>query len=252
MLEINDLSVNVSNKNILKKFNINIKDGEVHAVMGPNGVGKSTLSKIIMGSDEYQIVSGNIFFNNINIEKMSVDERSRLGIFLCMQSPISINGVSNSEFIRSAINARRETPVGLYEFIKKMDIATNDLNISSDVIHNSINVGASGGERKKNEILQMKMLNPSFIILDELDSGLDIDSLKIVCSNINQYLKENPTTSVLIITHYPRILEYIKPKYVHIMIDGRIAKTGSYDLALEIEKNGYTEINNISGNENNE
>lgn len=245
MLEVKNLTACVLDKKILDDFSINIKAGEVHAIMGPNGTGKSTLSKVIMGSDEYQVLSGDILFNNKSIKGLDVDERARLGIFLSMQNPVSIEGITNSEFIKSAINARRDTPIGLYEFIKDVENLSEELNLNKDMIHRNVNVGASGGERKKNEIFQMRMLKPKFIILDELDSGLDIDSLKIVCKNINLYLEENPNTSLLIITHYPRILQYIKPNYVHIMNNGKIVKTGDYNLALEVEKNGYTEINNI-------
>ena len=163
-----------------------------------------------------------------------------------MQSPVSIDGITNAEFVKSAINAGRDTPIVLYDFIKMVDVASSDLSISEEAVHRNLNVGASGGERKKNEIFQMKLLKPKLIILDELDSGLDVDSLRIVCENINSYLKENKDTSVLMITHYPRILQYIKPKYVHIMMNGKIVKTGDYNLALEVEKNGYSKINNMS------
>ena len=252
MLEIKNLTASAGDKKILDDFSINIKDGEIHAIMGPNGTGKSTLSKVIMGSDEYKVLYGDIIFEGKSIKSLEVDERSRLGIFLCMQSPASIEGITNSEFIKAAINARRTSPIGLYEFIKSVEKITDDLSMDKDNIHRNVNVGNSGGERKKNEIFQMRLLEPKFIILDELDSGLDIDSLKVVCDNINDYLKEFPKTSILIITHYPRILEYIKPDYVHIMMNGKIVKTGDYTLALNIEKNGYNEINNVNGNGNNE
>ena len=165
-----------------------------------------------------------------------------------MQNPISIEGVQNSEFLKTALNARRDTPISLYEFIKVLDQKVKELDMNEDMIHRAINVGASGGERKKNEILQMELLEPKFIILDEIDSGLDVDSLRSVCVAINSYLERKPDTMVLIITHYPRILEYIKPKYVHMMVGGKIVKTGDYDFALEIEKNGYSDTFNISEN----
>jgi len=248
MLNINNLSVKVvdSDINILNKLNLEIGNGEVHAIMGPNGTGKSTLAKIIMGHYQYEVTGGSIKFNDKDITKLSVDERAKLGIFLSMQDPTVIDGVSNSEFIRTSLNEINGSKTNLYEFIKSMESSLDDLKLDSNMIHRSINKDFSGGEKKKNEILQMKLLKPKFIILDELDSGLDVDSLKIVCKNINKYLKDNKDCSILIITHYPRILEYIKPDYVHILKDGNIKKTGDMKLALEIEKNGYQ----IVGEEN--
>ncbi|MBQ1551849.1 MAG: Fe-S cluster assembly ATPase SufC [Bacilli bacterium] len=248
MLNIKNLSVKVidSDINILNKLNLEIGNGEVHAIMGPNGTGKSTLAKIIMGHYQYEVTNGSIKFNNKDITKLSVDERAKLGIFLSMQDPTVIDGVSNSEFIRTAQNEINGSKTNLYEFIKSMESSLDDLKLDSNMIHRSINKDFSGGEKKKNEILQLKLLKPKFIILDELDSGLDVDSLKIVSKNINNYLKENKDCSILIITHYPRILEYIKPDYVHILKDGNIKKTGDMKLALEIEKNGYQ----IIGEEN--
>ena len=242
MLKIENLCVKVTDRDILNDFNILIGDGEVHAVMGPNGTGKSTLSKVIMGSPDYEILSGKIIFNSEDISKLEVDERSRKGIFLSMQNPISIEGVTNSEFLRTALNARSEEPIKLFDFIKMVETNIKDLGIKNDIVHKAINDGSSGGERKKNEVLQIKVLKPSFIILDEVDSGLDVDSLRVVCDNINKYKDENPKTSILIITHYPRILEYIKPDYVHMMVGGKIVKTGDQSLAFEIEKNGYNEL----------
>lgn len=242
MLKIEDLSVKIEDRDILKDFNITIEDGEVHAIMGPNGTGKSTLSKVIMGSPDYQPLSGKIIFNGEDISNLEVDERSRRGIFLSMQSPISIEGVTNSEFLRTALNARSDEPIGLFDFIKTVESNIKELEIKNDIIHKSINEGSSGGERKKNEVLQIKVLKPSFIILDEVDSGLDVDSLRVVCENINKYKEENPNTSILMITHYPRILEYIKPDYVHMMVGGKIVKTGDKDFAFEIERTGYNEV----------
>ncbi len=246
MLKIDNLTVKVKNtdKNILEKFNLEIGNGEIHAIMGPNGSGKSTLSKTIMGHYNYDVVDGSIIFNGVDINKLQVYERARLGIFLCMQDPTVIDGVSNSEFLRTARGEISGEKVNLYSFIKDMDKYIDDVKLDSSMLHRSLNKGFSGGEKKKNEILQLKFLKPKLIILDELDSGLDVDSLKVVCKNINEYLKENPETSVLIITHYPRILEYIKPQYVHILKDGNIKQTGDINLALEIEKNGYDIIGN--------
>lgn len=249
MLKIDKLNVVVEDKKILNDFSLDIKPGEIHAIMGPNGTGKSTLSKVIMGNKHYTIDSGSIKFEGKDISTMTTDERARLGIFLSMQNPISIDGVQNTEFIKTAVNARRENPIGLYEFIKSITGKAKDLEISDEMLHRNLNVGASGGERKKNEILQMCMLEPKLIILDELDSGLDIDSLKICTKAINDYLAEHKDTGVLIITHYPRILEYIKPDYVHMMVNGTIIKTGDYNLAFEIEKNGYEKALNENNNE---
>ena len=240
-LEIKNLFVSVDDKKILNDFSITINKGEIHAIMGPNGTGKSTLSRVILGDEHYKVDSGDILVDDKSILKLETDERAKLGIFLCYQNPISIEGISNSEFIRTAINSNSEKPVGLYDFIKNIESNINDLHMDQNMIHRSLNSGFSGGERKKNEILQMKMLKPKFIIFDELDSGLDVDSLKIVCDNINDYLKENPDTSVLLITHYTRILEFIKPGFVHMMKNGNIIQSGDYSFAKKIEKHGYNE-----------
>ena len=241
MLKIDKLTAKIGDRKILDKFSIEINDGEVHAIMGPNGTGKSTLSTIIMGSNEYNIVNGTIIFNGEDITNLEVDERSRKGIFLSMQNPISIEGVTNREFLRTALNARSNEPLGLFDFIKKTEQNIKDLGIKNDILTQNINDGSSGGERKKNEVLQIKVLEPSFIILDEIDSGLDVDSLKVVCDNINKYKEEHPNTSVLIITHYRRLLDYIKPDFVHKMMDGHIVETGDVSLAYEIDKSGYGE-----------
>lgn len=241
-----DLQVkSLDDKTILNNFNLNIKSGEVHVIMGPNGTGKSTLSKTILGSNDYKVVTGDIIVDNTSILKMPTDERARLGIFLANQSPISIEGVTNSEFLRTALTSITKEKVGIYQFMTEMNSCIKDLQMDPSMMHRAINKDFSGGERKKNEILQMKILKPKFIILDELDSGLDVDSLKVVCNNINKYKEENPDTSILMITHYPRILEYIKPNFVHIMLKGQIVKSGSKDLALEVEKKGYEMINTM-------
>lgn len=245
MLEIKKLTCSIkdSKERILKDLSLTIKPGEVHVIMGPNGTGKSTLSKTIMGHYQYEVKKGDIKIDGESILPLTVDERAKKGLFLCMQDPTVIEGVSNSEFLRTARNSLKEDKENLYSLIKDMEAGMKDLNLDTGMLHRSLNLGFSGGEKKKNEILQMKFLKPKYIILDELDSGLDVDSLKIVCKNINEYLRENKDSSLLIITHYPRILEYISPDFVHILKDGSIVKTGDSSLAFEVEKNGYTGIN---------
>ena len=242
MLKIENLNTSIDGKDILKNFYLNINAGEVHALMGPNGTGKSTLSKVILNNKKYKKLSGKIMFDDVDITNMTTDEIARKGIFLCNQLPCEIDGVTTADFLRTALNEKEE--VSLYQYIKKIDSAVKDLKMDENMIHRSMNKGFSGGEKKKNEILQLKVLEPKFIILDELDSGLDVDSLKIVCENINSYLKEHENTSVLIITHYPKILQYIKPDYVHVMVNGNIKKTGDASLALEIEEKGYDAYKN--------
>ena len=239
MLSIKNINVLVEKKNVLKNFSLDIDKGSIHVIMGPNGVGKSTLSRVIMGDNNYKIESGSITFNGEDITNMSTDMRSRLGIFLAMQYPLEIDGVSNQDFLRTAMSSHQEKNVGLYDFIVNCEKATEELKMDKNLIHRSLNVGFSGGEKKKNEVLQIKLLKPKFIILDEIDSGLDVDSLKIVAKNIVKYKEENKDTAILIITHLTKILEYIKPDYVHVLGDGHIIETGDYSLALDIEKDGY-------------
>lgn len=239
LLKINNLNVCIDDKKILNGYNLDIEEGSIHAIMGPNGSGKSTLSKVIMGDSRYKITEGTILFKDQEINNLSVDERARLGLFLGMQSPISIDGVSNADFLRTAYLASHKEDNNILTFIKKVDVLTADLKLDNKMISRSVNQGFSGGERKKNEILQMKLLEPSMIILDEIDSGLDVDSLKIVADNINAYKKLYPKTSILMITHYKRLLDYIKPDFVHIMTCGKIVKTGDFSLATTIEEQGY-------------
>lgn len=239
MLSIKNIDVLVEKKSVLKNFSLDIDKGSIHVIMGPNGVGKSTLSRVIMGDNNYKIENGSITFNGEDITNMSTDMRSRLGIFLAMQYPLEIDGVSNQDFLRTAMSSHQEKNVGLYDFIVNCEKATEELKMDKNLIHRSLNVGFSGGEKKKNEVLQIKLLKPKFIILDEIDSGLDVDSLKIVANNIVKYKEENKDTAILIITHLTKILEYIKPDYVHVLGDGHILKTGDYSLALDIEKDGY-------------
>lgn len=244
MFKINNLEVATDNKIILKDFNLIINDGEIHTIMGPNGVGKSTLSRVIMGDPNYKVLNGEMTFNGDNLMVLSTDERAKKGIFLAMQYPMEIEGVSNQDFLRTAIGSVNNKRIGLYDFILKCEKGAEELSMNKDLIHRSLNVGFSGGEKKKNEVLQIKLLTPKFIILDELDSGLDVDSLRIVGENIKKYKEENPNTSILIITHHPKILEYLKPDFVHVMSKGKILKTGDYSLANDIEKNGYNKYLN--------
>ena len=251
MFKIDKLSVLIkdTDKKILKDFSLIIDKGEIHAIMGPNGVGKSTLSKAIMHHPDYVIESGSITYNGKTLNNLTTDEIARSGIYLLMQDPSIIDGVSNSEALRTALK-ERGNDTNLYSFITKMKNELDSLNLPKDAMHRSINKGLSGGERKKNEVLGLKVLTPSFIILDELDSGLDVDSLKVVANNINDYLKENKDTSVLIITHYSRVLDLIKPDFVHEMKDGKIVKTGDISLAKQIEKTGFTGVNEVEPSEN--
>lgn len=253
MLEIKDLTVKVENKIVLDKFNLTINDGEVHVIMGPNGVGKSTLTKVIMADPNYKVLKGDIIYNSKSILKLTTDERARLGIFLAMQNPLEIDGVTNSDFLRTALSSKEGKNINLYSFIKKIDEAKESLKMPEEMVHRSVNKGFSGGEKKKNEILQMLMLEPSFIMLDEIDSGVDVDSLKIVGDNINSYIKKQPKSSYLIITHYTHLLKYVKPDFVHVVKEGKIVKTGSYDLAKKIENNGFNfekiEIEALGGSE---
>lgn len=255
MFKIDKLNVKIkdTDRKILKDFSLTINEGEIHAIMGPNGVGKSTLSKVIMHHPDYVIDSGTITYNEKILNDLSTDKIARLGIYLLMQDPSIIDGVSNSEALRTALKERgSDSETNLYTFITKMKKELDSLNLPKDVMHRSINKGLSGGERKKNEVLGLKVLTPSFIILDELDSGLDVDSLKVVAKNINDYLKEHQDASVLIITHYSRVLDLIKPDFVHEMKDGKIIKTGDITLAKQIEETGFTGVNEVESSENHE
>lgn len=243
MLSIKNINVSLKNedKKIIKDLSLEINDGETHAIMGPNGTGKSTLAKVIMGHYLFTLTGGEIFFNGTKLNDLTTDERAKLGIFLAMQDPTVIVGVTNSEFLKTSSEEITGKHIDYFKFITKVNNSLKDLEFSKDMIHRHVNAGFSGGEKKKNEVLQIKILKPKLIILDELDSGLDVDSLKIVCENINKYKSENSDTSILIITHYPRILEMIKPDYVHVMKNGTIVKTGDISLATLTEKVGYNE-----------
>ena len=247
-LRIENLKIKVADKIILNNFNLEIKSGEIHVIMGPNGVGKSTLSKVIMGHSDYEVLEGNIYYNDKLINDLTTDERARLGIFLGMQLPLEIEGVTNADMLRTALHAKQKDNFKLYEFVKELDENVKNLNMNPDMIHRGINQGFSGGERKKNEILQMNILKPTIVLLDEIDSGLDVDSLKIVGEEVYKYFKKEEP-GILLVTHYERLLDYIKPDFVHIMIDGKIVKTGNFDLVKEIEKEGYNKYINKKVNE---
>ena len=244
-LDIQNITVEVNKKKILKDFSLTINSGEIHAIMGPNGVGKSTLSKTIMGDKNYKLVSGDIFFDGKKLNDLEVDERARLGIFLGMQMPLEIEGVTNADFLRTALNTKEGTNFKLMPFINKLDKVVDELKMDKSMIHRGINSGFSGGERKKNEILQMYMLEPSLVILDEIDSGLDVDSLRVVGENVMKYYKDkNP--GILLITQYQRLLDYIHPTHVHILKGGKIVKSGDASLVSIIEEKGYEEFSKNS------
>ncbi len=244
LLEINDLHARVEDKPILKGLSLTINDGEVHAIMGPNGAGKSTLSYVIAGRDGYEITGGSIKFRGQDITEMEPEERAALGLFLAFQYPIAIPGVGTATFLRTAVNeqrkARGEDELDAIGFLKAMRAAAKPLNITDDMLKRAVNVGFSGGEKKRNEVLQMTMLEPSMCVLDETDSGLDIDALRVVADGVNAL--RGPDKSFLVITHYQRLLDYIVPDFVHVLADGKIVKSGDKSLALELEQTGYAEI----------
>ena len=238
-LEIKDLHVSIEDKEILKGVNLTINTDEIHAIMGPNGTGKSTLSSAIMGHPSYEVTKGEVLLDGVNILELEVDERAKAGLFLAMQYPSEITGVTNADFMRSAINAKREEgqEINLMQFIKKLDKQMDFLDIDKDMAQRYLNEGFSGGEKKRNEILQLMMLEPKFAILDEIDSGLDIDALKVVSKGINQMRGEN--FGALMITHYQRLLNYITPDKVHVMYAGKVVKSGGPELAKRLEEEGY-------------
>ena len=238
-LEIKDLHVSIEDKEILKGVNLTINTGEIHAIMGPNGTGKSTLSSAIMGHPSYEVTQGEVLLDGVNILELDVDVRAKAGLFLAMQYPSEITGVTNADFMRSAINAKREEgqEINLMQFIKKLDKQMDFLDIDKDMAQRYLNEGFSGGEKKRNEILQLMMLEPKFAILDEIDSGLDIDALKVVSKGINQMRGEE--FGALMITHYQRLLNYITPDKVHVMYGGKVVKSGGPELAKRLEEEGY-------------
>ncbi len=249
MLEIKDLHASINGKEILKGVDLVINDGEIHALMGTNGAGKSTLSNVIVGNPAYEVTSGSIIFNGQNLLEMKPEERANAGIFMSFQQPVEIPGVSMVNFMRAAVNARRmalgEEPLKSTDFLKLMREKRKLVEIDSKLINRSVNEGFSGGEKKRNEIFQMAMLEPKFCILDETDSGLDVDALRIVAEGFNRLRKSD--TCAMIITHYQRLLDYIKPDVVHVLLGGRIVKTGDFSLALEIENKGFDWIKDEVG-----
>lgn len=249
MLEIKDLHASINGKEILKGVDLLINDGEIHALMGTNGAGKSTLSNVIVGNPAYEVTSGSIIFNGQNLLEMKPEERANAGIFMSFQQPVEIPGVSMVNFMRAAVNARRmalgEEPLKSTDFLKLMREKRKLVEIDSKLINRSVNEGFSGGEKKRNEIFQMAMLEPKFCILDETDSGLDVDALRIVAEGFNRLRKSD--TSAMVITHYQRLLDYIKPDVVHVLLGGRIVKTGDFSLALEIENKGFDWIKDEVG-----
>tara|TARA_B100002019_G_scaffold85239_1_gene73747 strand:+ start:477 stop:1235 length:759 start_codon:yes stop_codon:yes gene_type:complete len=244
ILNIKKLHVNVDGKPILNGVDLEVKSGEVHAIMGPNGTGKSTLASALMGNPKFEVISGSVTMENQDLLEMEVDERARAGLFLAMQYPAEVPGVTNSDFMRQALRAVSEKEVNVIDFAMKYENAIKDLKMKENMAHRYLNEGFSGGERKRNEILQLKILKPKIAILDEIDSGLDVDALKIVGKNVSEMINSN--FGCILITHYQRILKYIKPTHVHIMIDGKIALSGGEELIEKIDKNGYEWIPNPS------
>ncbi|CAM3074021.1 Fe-S cluster assembly ATPase SufC [Prescottella defluvii] len=253
VLEIKDLHVNVANSdenaepiNILKGVNLTIRSGETHAIMGPNGSGKSTLSYAIAGHPKYEVTSGSITLDGENVLEMSVDERARAGLFLAMQYPVEVPGVSMSNFLRTAATAVRGEAPKLRHWVKEVKEAMSELEIDPTFGERSVNEGFSGGEKKRHEILQLGLLEPKIAILDETDSGLDVDALRVVSEGVNRY-QERRNGGVLLITHYTRILRYIKPEFVHVFVNGQIVESGGAELADELEANGYVRFTQAAG-----
>ncbi len=241
MIEIKNLHAKIEGKEILKGLNLKVNAGEVHAIMGPNGAGKSTLASILAGREEYEITEGEVTFEGSDLLELSTEERAHLGLFLAFQYPVEIPGVSNVNFLRTAINeirdAKGEDPISAKDFMAMVREKSKIVELDSSLASRSVNEGFSGGEKKRNEIFQMAMLNPKLAVLDETDSGLDIDALRIVAKGVNTLKSADNAT--IVITHYQRLLDYIVPDFVHVLYDGRIVKTGNKELALELEEKGY-------------
>ncbi len=244
MLKIDDLHVRVAGKEILKGISLDVKAGEVHAIMGPNGSGKSTLGNVLAGRDGYEVTRGNVVYNGKNLLELEPEQRAAEGAFLAFQYPVEIPGVNNTYFLRAALNAQRkyrgETELDSMQFLKLVREKLRVLHISDELLHRAVNAGFSGGEKKRNEIFQMAVLEPKLAILDETDSGLDIDALKMVADGVNAM--RDPHRAFVVITHYQRLLDYIVPDFVHVMVDGRIVQSGDKSLALKLEEQGYSWI----------
>ena len=244
MLQLKDLKASINDKSIIKGLNLNIKPGEVHAIMGPNGSGKSTLANVLSGKSGYEI-SGNLIYKGQNLKEIPIEERAQKGIFLAFQYPLEIPGVNTRNFLKTSLNSVRkskgEKELDTLTFLKLIKEKASELNIDEKFLSRQLNVGFSGGEKKKNEILQMKLLEPKLCILDETDSGLDIDALRVVANGVNSY--KNKDNAFLIITHYQRLLDYIKPDFIHVLSNGKIIKTGNAELGQELEKSGYENLN---------
>lgn len=236
-LKIENLHVEVGEKEILKGLNLEINTGEVHAIMGPNGNGKSTLLSTIMGHPKYTVTQGKITLDGQDVLAMSVDERARAGLFLGMQYPQEIPGITNSDFLRAAINAKRDEPISLFKFIRTLDKNIEELGMDENLAHRYLNEGFSGGEKKRNEILQMKLLQPRFALLDEIDSGLDVDALRVVAGAINSMRSDE--FGCIMVSHYERMFELVKPTHVHVLVQGQIVMSGGYELVEKIDQEGY-------------
>lgn len=237
-LKINDLYASVEDKLILKGCSLEVEENEIHALMGPNGNGKSTLLSVVMGNPKFSVSEGSITLNDEDVLAMKVDERSKAGLFLGMQYPSEISGVTNSDFLRAAMNARRERPIPLFSFIREMEGAIKELEMKEDLAHRFVNEGFSGGEKKRNEIVQMKLLKPSIAMLDEIDSGLDVDALKVVANSITKQ-KEETGLGLIVVSHYERFYTLLQPTHAHVLVDGRILVSGDASLAAKIDTEGY-------------
>jgi Fe-S cluster assembly ATP-binding protein len=248
LLEIKDLHASVADTPILKGINLTINHGEIHAIMGPNGSGKSTMSYVLSGRNGYEVTSGSVLFNGVSILEMEVDERARSGMFLAFQYPVELPGVAGMSFLRASVNARLleqgKEEIDQLEFVKMVRAKAKDLGINDEMLKRAVNVGFSGGEKKRYEILQMALLEPKLAVLDETDSGLDVDALKIVSEGVN--MLRNARRSMLVITHYQRLLSHIVPDFVHILADGKICRSGGKELALEVEESGYAGIDDAA------